>query len=217
MADEISLETNEAPDQAAALLEWCYKGNLAGVRTLLDEQPSLAHYAGDPARWEGATPLTLAAYRGHVAVADLLLAQGAGVNRVSKDGSALLMAVYSGQEAMTRLLLDRGADPNVASASGETPLMAAAFRNLLRLAEMLINAGADLNLQTTRGTTDFFTGSPPVCGESALHLAAAYADEAFIRLLLERGADRTLCDHCGQRPVHWAARHRRHELVAMLK
>jgi ankyrin repeat protein len=37
-----------------------------------------------------------------------------------------------------------------------------------------------------------------------------------VRLLLARGADKTAEDRAGQRPVHWAARHRRDEALIQL-
>jgi ankyrin repeat protein len=202
--------------QENAFVEAAYKGELDSVRSLLKEAPHLARMPGVPA-WEGHTPLSLAAGGGHLEIVRLLLAHGADLNPVSADGSALLMAAYGGRETTVALLLEHGADPNVASKSGETPLMAAAFKGLTQIGRMLIDAGAGLDARTTTGTTDFFNTSPPVCGESALHLAAAYGHREFVVLLLERGADKTIEDRCGQRPLHWAARHLRGELFALLK
>jgi ankyrin repeat protein len=193
-----------------------YKGDLESVRRLLADEPDLAKSRGSAA-WDGATPLTLAALGGHLETARLLIERGASVNPMSDDGSALLMAAWGGHEPMVQLLLQAGADVNLASASGETPLMAAAYKGFAAIAELLLGHGADVNAQTSRGTTDFVNISPPVCGESALHLAAAEGHRRVVELLLTHGASKTLADHCGQRPLHWAARHHRDELFPLLK
>ncbi len=200
-----------------AVLEAAYKGEFDNIRILLEKDPELARMQGTPEQWEGATPLTLAALVGHLEIATLLLEHGANVNPVSQDGSALLMAVWGGHLPMVQLLLKRGADPNVASASGETPLMAAAYKGFTEAGQLLIEAGAIINSQTTSGTTDFFKTSPPVCGESALHLAAAYGHQSFVELLLYNGADINIKDHTGQIPKHWAARYGSNELIDLLK
>lgn len=205
------------PDPYAAILEASYRGDTERVGSLLRNDPQLARLPGTPERWEGATPLSLAALGGHLEVAELLLAAGAGVNPSAHDGSSLLMAAWGMHVEMVRLLLDHGANPNVASASGETPLMAAAYKGALEIARLLIEHGADVNAQTTSGTTDFFNGSPPVCGETPLHLAAAYGHREVVELLLAHGADRDRTDHCGQTALHWAARHRQDGLLALLR
>lgn len=64
----------------------------------------------------GWTPLHMAAARGQVAKARLLIDAGAQVNRRTEiDGSEtpLMEAAFAGQPAMVRLLLERGADPSM--------------------------------------------------------------------------------------------------------
>ncbi len=195
-----------------AILEHCLKGDIDAVRALLQKNPELIAARNS----EGATPLSMAA-GGHLEIVKFLLQQGADLNTVGQDGTALHIAVWEAQEEITLFLLERGLDPSATSASGETALMAAGYKGLTQIGMILIEYGAEVNCRTSKGTTDMFDTSPPVCGESPLHLAAAYGHRDFVELLLKNGADKNIEDHTGQRPVHWAVRYKQDELVPLLK
>ncbi|MBV7336786.1 ankyrin repeat domain-containing protein [Chloroflexi bacterium TSY] len=195
-----------------ALLSAALNGDIQTVKRLVEHDPNLIH-SRNP---EGATPLSMAA-GGHIEIVKYLLDQGADITAVGQDGTALHIAAWYGQLDIAALLLDVGIDPNATSESGETALMAAGYKNFVELGRLLIERGADVNAQTTQGTTDMFNTSPPVVGESALHLAAAYGNREFVELLLARGADRSVEDHIGQKPIHWAARHRQDDLFDLLR
>jgi ankyrin repeat protein len=51
---------------------------------------------------------------------------------------------------MTHLLLEHGADPNQQDGSGRSPLMAACHWNLPELVDLLLDKGADIDLQTSK-------------------------------------------------------------------
>jgi ankyrin repeat protein len=80
----------------------------------------------------------------------ILIARGARVDAVDREGSTLLLAVQSGLVAVVRELLARGADPN-RSVKAETPFTASISRALLKddgkleLADLLLKHGADVN------------------------------------------------------------------------
>jgi ankyrin repeat protein len=68
-----------------------------------------------------------AAKSGHEVVLRLLLAKGADVNAMKRDGeTALVLAAGTGHEAVLRLLLEKGADVNAMKRNGETALVMAA-------------------------------------------------------------------------------------------
>ena len=73
---------------------------------------------------QGWLPLTVAAERGHLRSAVLLLDHGADVNgRVLETGeTALHWAATNGHEAMVKLLLERGADADVCDSAGRLAL-----------------------------------------------------------------------------------------------
>lgn len=71
---------------------------------------------GAQVRRLGWTPLHYAASKAQLAMAELLLTQGALVNAPAPDGTtALMMAARSGSRPMVNLLLQNGADPTVLS------------------------------------------------------------------------------------------------------
>jgi ankyrin repeat protein len=192
-------------ESEVAILNACFNNKLDETRFLLAEEPGLADTQSDGSHFEsGSCPLGLASGCGHSALVDLLLEAGADPNLTSKDGSPLLMAAWGGDVEITRKLLESDADTNIVSESGESALMAAAIKGHFEIGRQLIEHGAIVDAQTTEGTTDLFMTSPPVVGESALHLAAAYGHREFVDLLLENKADKTIKDHQGQTPANWA-------------
>jgi truncated hemoglobin YjbI len=82
------------------------------------------------------TPLHMAARRGTVAIAELLLASGAEVEaKDTKGETPLRRAVNCGQEGVVRVLLAHGANPLCLDKQGSTPLESArqeAIRELLQ-------------------------------------------------------------------------------------
>lgn len=147
---------------------------------------------------ETPTPLALAAGNGHLAVARLLLAQGADPDTLcnSSHETALVKACFRGDAAMVDLLLAHGASPNgVCSATAvgidyfDFPLARA---HSAAVVERLLAAGADINASNRYG-------------ETALHwLAEADNDNEMqlgaLEALLGHGADPRRCDMHGRAP-----------------
>jgi uncharacterized protein len=200
-----------------AMLDAAFWGDLPKLQELLERDAALARAASAGDHYEaGVTALHLAVCGGHLEAARALVAAGADVNAIAKDGSPLSVAVWEGHLGVIEFLLAHCADPRAAAANGETALHAAAYKGNVEAGTRLIAHGAEVNGRTTTGTTDMFITSPPVCGESPLHLAAAYGHREFVQLLLQSGARKDLRDHTGQTPAHWAARHHQNELIRLL-
>ncbi|XP_076937554.1 protein VAPYRIN-like [Bidens hawaiensis] len=100
----------------------------------------------DPSAWG---PIHLAAGAGHVDILRLLLVKGVNVDAVTKDGNtALHLAVEERRQDCARLLLASGARFDVCSAgAGETPLHIAAALGDEHMVNLLIQKGANKNIQ----------------------------------------------------------------------
>jgi len=91
---------------SASLVEAVKAGDLARVRALLGENPALLNVK-DPQF--GATLLHWAALRGHAAVAEYLVAQGADVNAKNGAGETpLQVAQRAGRSEVVRVLTKSG-------------------------------------------------------------------------------------------------------------
>jgi len=146
----------------------------------------------------GNTPLHVAAEKGHVEIAKLLLEHGADPNARDMYGATPLhLAAYWGRLDVAKLLLEHGADPNAKEKlGGETPLYWAVSFDHTDIAKLLLKHGADPNNKSKRYIED---------GRAVLHLAVHTGDVDLMRLLLEKGANPNVRDRYGYTPLHIAA------------
>ena len=71
----------------------------------------------------GVTPLSWAALEGRSEIVEILIAAGADVNGVNRDGATPLhAAAFMGQLELAKLLLENGADVGAKTHNGDTPL-----------------------------------------------------------------------------------------------
>jgi len=173
--------------------------DLKRLRKLLAGTPALAK--GQDAG--GSSVLHHAAAFGTKEILDLLLTNGAEVNKRNSRGATPLHWAVS-DEARTRLLLEKGAAINSQTDSGRTPLYLAASQSdhdsVLRL---LLDKGADPNLATLNGRTPLMT-------------AAANGELAMVRLLLEHKANPKAAMGTGSAALFDAARSRNLAMVRLL-
>ena len=57
-----------------------------------------------------------------------------------------MLSTYHGHAPLSRLLLSHGADPNRLNDRGQSPLAGAVFKNENEIVDMLLEAGADVDL-----------------------------------------------------------------------
>jgi len=103
-------------------------------------------------------------------------------------------AVERGERDTVRRYLDAGMPADSRDGDGRTALTQACFYGRNRIVDILIRAGADLNL---RGVRDY----PPIVA------AAAFQHFHIVRRLGEEGADLDLYDEMGRTALHHAAAH----------
>ena len=140
-------------------------------------------------------PLYYAVSGGHEACVKLLLKAGADVKFMTHPvfkTPLIMTAVVQNNPAVLAALLAGGIDLQAKNGIGENALLRVlnlfiSGRNpaKLKLAEMLIRSGIDVNCQDERGI-------------SALMYAAVAGNESLIQLLLKHGADKTLKDGQGR-------------------
>jgi len=108
---DISNKFGETPLMIASI-----DGNLPVVKALVQGRNAQLDHIG----W---TPLHYASSRGHLEVAQYLLANGSIVDSMSPGNTTpLMMAVQSGNEQLVKLLLDKGADIQLRNANGLTAI-----------------------------------------------------------------------------------------------
>jgi uncharacterized protein len=117
-------------------------GGVDRVRELLEREPELVSaFSAD-----GFTPLHLAAFFGHLDVAQLLVERGADIEAVARNPMQVmpLHSAAAGRHLeIARLLVGRGADVNAAQERGFTPLHAAAQNGDMGLLRLLLDRGAE--------------------------------------------------------------------------
>ena len=101
------------------------------------------------------TPLHMAAQRGKIELAQVLLDNGARVNVLNGDGvTPLHFAILENDSAMVSLLLSRGAFVNIAEPTfGLDELHKAAIMGGLNISKAIIDAGANINSTDKSGHT----------------------------------------------------------------
>jgi cytohesin len=122
-----------------------------------------------------------------------LLRHGWGVNgRLVSGSTPLDAAVFAGQAKVVRVLLDNGADPNISGRNGSSPLENASLKGFDSIVSTLLDHGAQVNY------INYDSGS------TALYAAASFGKGDVVKLLLDRGADATLCGKTQKSPYQAA-------------
>ena len=173
------------------LIRACQLGDIMIAQYLIDHGADI-----NAADLLDGTPLTVACSRGHEAMARLLLQKGADIEAVGGVGNrnALFAACSRGHESIVRLLLDSGAEASksivqlLIGGVGPRkqaphkleveifPLHVAAWKGTVKVAQLLIDHGVDVNTQNDR------IGTPLV-------LAAYKGLYPMVEFLLNKGAD----------------------------
>lgn len=173
----------------------------------------------------GQTALHMAAFAGNNEIAEWLLSSGASPDVRDNNGqSPLFIAAESDRIDTAKLLLDNGANLLMRDNNGRTALHTAVAGGRTSSSIFLMKSGSDLfavdgngktpfNLAMESGTAFLSTlmdhnlvNRPDNMGNTPLHLAVlSGADEATIRVLLDKGADRRARNASGKTPSDLAS------------
>ncbi|KAJ5175119.1 uncharacterized protein N7482_000996 [Penicillium canariense] len=154
------------------------------------------------------TPLMIAAYQGHFEVVKLLLRKpGLEINKRSKtrETTALMLAALGNEtDVLGALLTHPDLDINIQDRAGSTALLMAAEDGHRRIVEILLDHGADTEVQQegTLGT--------------ALNRAIDYNQIPVVQLLLDRGANIHHKDVFQRGMLHSAAINAQSEILQIL-
>lgn len=150
----------------------------------------------------GGTPLHQAVIRGHKAVAELLLENGANINAKDNDGRTPLFAAPNLE--MAKFLVENKADVNTVANEGWMSLHSAVQTGQLKLVELLLQNGANLEAKLSARNFE---------GKTPLHLAGNQKE--IVELLLKSGANPNSTDALGATPLHYTA-NRKQEIAELL-
>jgi len=157
------------------IFEACIAGAEERVVELVSGQPGLTKsYSPD-----GWTPLHLAGFFNHPALAEALLTYGADVHAQSRNAlaNAPIHAAAAGRSRESvRILLEHGADANARQHGGWTALHSAAQVGDSELVRLLIASGADVQARADNN-------------QSALDLAMTGGHQAVVDVLDEYAAN----------------------------
>jgi pectate lyase len=219
-------DVNVTPEGGAPLLiEAVWRGDLDVVKLLVDNG---ARY--DTQDKDGLTALYYAASQGNMDMVKLFISKGidessihmaacAGdlprVKEFIEKGTAvdandeagwtaLVWAVSAGQTEVAEFLIKNNADVNIRyDRQRQSLLHLAARSDAVRLVELLITKGADVNAKDQLEATPLFVAA------SAGHLQV-------VDLLISKGADVNATNRMRQTPLHWACLRGNKELAELL-
>jgi ankyrin repeat protein len=140
------------PEDSLTIHEAAATGRVARLEAVLASTPEAVN-SWSP---DGFQPLGLAAFFGHPAAVDLLLARGGEINTVAQHSfgvTALHAALASPTPEVARVLVAAGADVNIPQRSGATPLHETAHNGSLELTTFLLEHGANPAARDTEGRT----------------------------------------------------------------
>nr|XP_019066592.1 ankyrin repeat domain-containing protein 50-like isoform X2 [Solanum lycopersicum] len=200
LVDDLKMDVNERDKEGETpVLNAARHGHTATVQYLIDKgaEPAILSTSG--------AALHNAARNGHIELVKFFLSIGVDIDLQSDVGTPLMWAVGHRQKDVVKVLL---ANFNQVGDDGMSPLQAAVAVDSFPCVELLVKAGANVNVMTGEGMW---------CGEmTPLLVAARKGNAESVKCLLQAGADPNFTDQDGYKPIHYAARSDSRECVEAL-
>ncbi len=160
-------------------------GNVQCARMLLKYDVNVKARSGS-----GKGPMELALDSGNQKMFLCLINGGVAPDEIGHDGNPLLFKAVKFKDMETiAMLLEHKADPSAEGKEGRTAIHVATEHGLGDCLDVLIEAGASVNVQDDRGVTPLWL---------ALQLTGSHDRETILNKLFEVGADPTLPDINGK-------------------
>ncbi|ORX41752.1 hypothetical protein BCR36DRAFT_172122 [Piromyces finnis] len=193
----------EKNDEGCNAMHLCtHKGYIDTLKLLFQLDPEyieiLIKGKTNEAKW---TPLHIAASKGHLDCAQLILSFGVKsiINeKDSKGCTALLMASCNGYTDIVELLLNHDADPSIPVIDGRTPLHYAAHNNNPEIVKLILEARQKPAAELWDDDPLFMLNKSKC---SALHESSIMGDLESTKLLVEAGADINITSRDGSTPL----------------
>ena len=205
-ASSLSIENNQ---NWHALNLAIQEGNLAMVRLLLENgaDPNLKSTTGYSPLQQAILSKSNHADNSddRTQIINLLLDKGADPQLVNSIGNLLIMDAIQQEEKIAEILIKHSrVNVNYANKKGDTPLMLAIQLNKLNIAQLLLDAGADINALNRDK-------------QSMLSIAISRKlPKETIAFLLKNNIDPNTKDKDGTAPIHFAIKNNDLELFSML-
>jgi len=122
------------------------------------------------------------------------------------DVEALYEAAGDGDSNRVSALLDGGVDVNAATGSGSYALNRAAVENEVEVMKILLERGANPNVQNSQGDTPLICATKFAGGKSAT-----------VKLLVEAGTDLSIQDDKGKTALDYAKAKEQHDAIVLLE
>jgi ankyrin repeat protein/L-ascorbate metabolism protein UlaG (beta-lactamase superfamily) len=188
------------PARAAEIHDAARSGDLAKVQALVAKDPQAVNSLDEL----GQSPLHLAAAGGHRDVVDLLIAKGADLKAVCRDGRNLLhSAAAGGLVGLMERLVKAGFPVDRPDRYGRTPLLKAAEGGSDAAAEFLLSRGANVM------SRDYYDQTP-------LHEAAFSGNLRLLDILVKHGAEVDARNQEGSTPLLYVSQAGRAEVIDWL-
>ncbi|XP_067054501.1 fibronectin type 3 and ankyrin repeat domains protein 1-like isoform X2 [Acropora muricata] len=233
----ITVSTTKKPMTSEDLQRAVTKGDVETVRNIL---PGLSWQAVESPDKFGLSPLMIAAQKGYVDVAKVLLENSADVNFQSKSGKTpLMMASFSGNLEVAQLLRQHNAYWDVVDRTGSTALHWAADGANLDVIRWMLQNGCSVDIKDeTSGWTPLMrvaavSGNVNVAkvlihhganvhtmdkeGKTTLMNAALNGFEALVKLLVKKGVSVMLKSEHGKTALDFAKSFERERVVQFLQ
>ncbi|KAI1399828.1 ankyrin repeat-containing domain protein [Hypoxylon fuscum] len=174
---------------SSSLSEACKMGHFSIAKRLVENGADVNAKSKD--RSSGTFPLANATIGGYADIVDLLLQHGAEVNANGQSGPALQIACFEGHADIVKTLMDHGASLTCGDGRYGGPVQAAVLGNHLDILELVVSAGADVNLRA--GEARIMGGGVGLY-QGPIHAAVATSNTTMLDWLLDHGADVSMRD-----------------------